>query len=648
MTRARLHSADREMASLLTKGKALFAEGKYGHAATLFLTAADSCPCGVTVRTRGCVCKDLKLGVASNTLKEVLMKPCTCPARSSRRCDNPAHLDSFDSLAAAYERDGQLDLSVRCAEQMIHLCPREPKGYLRLGKLLRLQGRAPLALLTYTQGIHLVGRKHSQHHFFAKMVEQRDKLRPLLIKIDPVTQFPLEIVDMIFENVDFRTLCRSICVSKTWRAYLTKARFLWQIQEYNYGSSLPRQAKDWVTLKSLAMYASFAAHKITELSIDNCSRFNLTPAKFTKMISLAPRLEVLKLRTALPGNPILLEDLPASVTIPKLRSLYLGNKMRFTPRTIEQLLTASADSLEEFSMFNFADVATLRTPPPPSWQHIDWPHMPRLKVFRLGCGGHKTIVDLHSIMHRTPYVEDVWLDDVVLNHNFEKESVPWQKLKTIFVGGRAIFPLVPVSRLPRLNEDMREVYLEGSAFDRFCGYHVPAGNASLVPASGVMVPHLAQVEKLSVSTRDEMDKERFEAILRPSITSGSLRELDIRPWPFSKVDFASEELDWFRSEHITFISLTGFTALGMHLDISLDQFLIKFVARFPNLRCLEIDQEVIGDSTLAAFVKMGVRTIYHMWAWEKELINQWAATAYGAEIIYGRYLPTPARHPDRA
>ncbi|KAI1084945.1 hypothetical protein F5B20DRAFT_121101 [Whalleya microplaca] len=648
--------ADRKAYALIAQGKALYALGKYERAAGLFLKATNACHCGITVRTRRCACKDLKLGIASNTLKEVLMKKCTCPAKSGRRCDNLTHLDAFDSLAAAYERDGQLDMSLHCAEQMIDLCPREPKGYLRLGKVLRLQDLASCALLAYIQGIELVRKKRPNHALLGKLLEQRGKMRSLVVRLDPMTKFPLELVRAIFKQVDFRTLCRCLCVSKTWKTSLTSGAIkdIWQIQEYRYNNyNTARQPKDAVTQKNFAAYASLAAYKITELSIDSCTRFNLTQTKFTHMVSLTPHLKVLKLHQTSSGLPVLLDVLPTSVTIPQLRKLDLGYGLQWTPRILEQFLAASSDSMEELTIFNYANSPIIDAGTIASWRHFNWPQLPRLKVFRLSCGGKGQLFRLHSLMNRTPNVEEAWIDDVLVDYHPADVAV-WQKLKTIFVGERVRLPLAAVHRLPRLNEDMREVHLEGHAFDRFCGCHVPAGH-SLLPAQGLVVfqfqqpvvPHLARVEKLSISTKGEMDSVRFEALLRPSITSGSLRELDIRPLPFENVDFKSAELDWLRSDNITFMSLTGFTALGLHHDSHLDRYLIDFIRRFPNLRCLDIEQEVIDDSTLAEFVKMGVETIYHMWGWQKEVFQKWAAREHGAKVIHGPYPRTMGRHAER-
>ncbi|KAI1268982.1 hypothetical protein F5Y18DRAFT_373248 [Xylariaceae sp. FL1019] len=49
------------------------------------------------------------------------------------------HLDALDGLAATYDARGHINMAFVTAEAMVNLFPREPKGFLRLGKLLRIK-----------------------------------------------------------------------------------------------------------------------------------------------------------------------------------------------------------------------------------------------------------------------------------------------------------------------------------------------------------------------------------------------------------------------------------------------------------------------------------------------------------------------------
>lgn len=147
----------------MERGKELYAQKQYADAARYFIRALESCPCGIAYRDKPCLCKSIVASIEARALKDELRKPCICSAKSFRRCERKPHVDALDSLAAAREKAGLLEETVACTEQMINLSPREPKGYLRLGKVLRLQGRPQLAYEAYTAGAQLVAAKHPDH-----------------------------------------------------------------------------------------------------------------------------------------------------------------------------------------------------------------------------------------------------------------------------------------------------------------------------------------------------------------------------------------------------------------------------------------------------------------------------------------------------
>ena len=189
----------------MEQGRQLYAAKQYAQAAEAFTQVINSCRCGVYLREKPCLCKDLLASMEKSTLRDELKKSCICSARSGRRCENPNHIDAFDSLAATYEKDDRVEHSLNCAKQMINLSPRNPKGYLRCGKVLRLQGLPNLAHKTYRAGIDIVSKKYPDHPLLVKLREQEEKLRRLM-RADPLMMLPFELVCLIFKQVDFRTL----------------------------------------------------------------------------------------------------------------------------------------------------------------------------------------------------------------------------------------------------------------------------------------------------------------------------------------------------------------------------------------------------------------------------------------------------------
>ena len=189
----------------MEQGRQFYAAKQYAQAIEVFTQVINSCRCGVQLRDKPCLCKNLLTSIEKDSLRDELKKSCICSARSGRRCEDPAHIDAFDSLAATYEKEDRIEQSLSCAEQMVNLAPRNPKGYLRCGKVLRLQGLPNLAHRTYRAGIDVVSKKHASHPLLQKLREQEDKLRRLM-RADPLIMLPFELVCLIFQQVDFRTL----------------------------------------------------------------------------------------------------------------------------------------------------------------------------------------------------------------------------------------------------------------------------------------------------------------------------------------------------------------------------------------------------------------------------------------------------------
>lgn len=188
----------------MEQGRQFYAAKQYPQAVEAFTRVINSCRCGVQVRAAICLCKDILAGIEKESLRDELKRPCICSAKSGRRCENPTHLDAFDSLAATHEKEDRIERSLICAKQMVNLSPREPKGYLRLGKVLRLQGLPNLAYKTYRAGIDLVEKKHPDHPLLPRLRDQEVKLKHMM-RVDPLLKLPFELVCMIFRQIDFRT-----------------------------------------------------------------------------------------------------------------------------------------------------------------------------------------------------------------------------------------------------------------------------------------------------------------------------------------------------------------------------------------------------------------------------------------------------------
>ncbi|RYO94316.1 hypothetical protein DL766_000593 [Monosporascus sp. MC13-8B] len=582
-------------------GRQLYGAERYSEAAEAFRQVINSCPCGIHVREKPCLCKNILGGIGNDSLRHELKKTCICSAKSERRCGNATHIDAFDSLAAVYEKEDCLEQSISCAEQMINLSPREPKGYLRLGKVLRLQGLPNLAYHVYKTGAGLVEEKHPNHALLQKLKDQEAKLTRLMsLRVDPVAKLPFELVSMIFRQVDFRTLCRCLSVCKTWKTVLTgkQAQQLWRIQHYTYHRRIPKSP---VLPKTLMTYAFFAGNGVTDLSIDNCWRFGLKTNSLPNglpnnnslslILSRCKQLKHLKLRGG--GAQVTLDGL-FNIQLPALESFYLGYGIRLPAHVLVWLLKGSPN-IRELSIFDLIGRSTEQ------YVFSNFPVLKNLKTIRLANGAQRIHVNMSLFLGSNAVVRPLQL--------------------------AAAGKLVPEFR----PETIRELYLE--AYD-----------SALILSELPDCRGLTGIQKFSLNTRDPLRMDRFEALLRPSFTSGSIEELSLSPFPLATVDLNNPEMDWFRGDSLSCLSLTGLTLDGRGNP---SDALVDVVSRFPNLHCLNINRECIPPPTLARIVSQTrVRTIYHQHGYTMEEVRTWAARKYGAQIIDG-CVPSPAQHPDR-
>ncbi|XXH03359.1 serine/threonine protein kinase, CMGC, dual-specificity [Hypoxylon texense] len=506
---------------------------------------------------------------------------------SSTRCDNALHLEVFDSLIATYEKQERTDEALKSAAKMINLCPREPKT----------------------------------------LCKQRDKVRAFA-KFDPLVMLPIELVRIIFNHVDFMTQCGSLRVSKTWKTLLTSpdCRDIWQIQQYNLrNASHPGLSR---LRKAFSAYAEYAKKGTTVLSINGSSLFFEKLGLF-EVLSYSKTLKVLQLREPYGLRPYQQQHLAALPRL-QLTSLYLGLGVHWGPEHIRRLLEATSNTLEELSIFNLPQAENVED----LWCS-DWPRLEKLKVARLSRSEQAIeFLLMKSFMHLTPNLEEAWLDHVA--YVPRRLVVLWPKLQSLFIGEHAICLTrsEDLSLEPSLHEDLRELHLEGRRLDK-----------------RIHIPHLEKLEKLSLLFHEELTDRDFERIVRPSMESGTLRELDVRPLPhkifFPHILNHRPLPDWLHSDSIEYMSVTGPAAPGLEFNSNFEAVMPDVIERFPNLRVVDIGDYNMSDSVLAHWIRNGVNTVYHRSGYRRADIQEWAAKEHGARFVDGPPRHIPSMRPDR-
>ncbi|KAI0110781.1 hypothetical protein GGR51DRAFT_509861 [Nemania sp. FL0031] len=619
-------------ATSLAKARAYYTDKQYPKATAIFKQITNSCTCGVQARASPCCCKSLVPAIANSAVEAELRKKCICSAKSDVRCRSPDHMDALDGLAAVYEAKRHMDTAIVIAEAMINLAPREPKGFLRLGRILRLQRSYRHAFQTYQQGIELVGKKNPSHPLLSTLRQMREKIRYSAVATDPLPLMPLELVAMIFRNLDFRSLCNCLRVSKSWKNLLTTRdktiQALWRIQHFGRCSKAIRLAQ-------LQKYATYSGSQVTELLIRDCRQFGVDSNTLKWIAASCRSLRILKLQASREM------DLPSgsntiNLCVPQLTSLYLGFNAPFMLEFVHRVVAESAATLQELTILNFPSRFTKRVP---SAENAIWPVLRRLRTLRLGGrpGKEKAVVNISSFMHASPNVQEVWLEGVYVRFREEIEHPenPWPRLKRLFVGQEVGWQRLADAPFP-LPSEIEELHL------MHCD-HIFSFLSGPFVENPETYPEPKNLRKFTLRDRVQ-NRDAWPGYLqrwvRPSLESGTLKELGVmfpKPHPF-----------WLKSDELKFLSLKGLSLEFGTDPFAIDEAFMDLLDRFPNLEGLDIAQEPFSNAVLAKAIKRGVKTIYHRGDYYRRTeVRDWARDKHGARIVEGDYVPNlPMYLPD--
>ncbi|KAI0402215.1 hypothetical protein F4802DRAFT_380686 [Xylaria palmicola] len=619
--------------SSLARGKAYYDKAEYSKAEAVFKKIANSCACGVQVRSSSCCCKSLVPAFADGTVEAELRKKCICSAKSDVRCKNPRHIDALDGLAAVCEAIGLRDLATMVAEAMINLAPREPKGFLRLGRLLRLQHSYRQALQTYQQGMTLVARKDPAHRLLPTLLKMRDKVKYQAVATDPLPLVPLELAIMIFRYLDLRSLCHCLRVSKSWRSLLltgnTAIQSLWRSQHFICG-------KKAITVAHLKRYAGYAGSQVTRLAIQNYRDGTQDEDIYEWIAASCRHLKDLKLQAHPDFSFTRLINRTISTCQPQLTSLYLGFYTSFDIDFVNKIPVSSAETLQELTILNLPWLTPFETRF--NTELAVWPVLPRLRTLRLGSPlGKKAVFNISSFMWVSPNVEEVWLEgaSVVFRHDVEHPTNPWPHLKRLFVGQNVGWQRLADAPFP-LPSDIEELHL------MHCD-HIFSFLLGPFLHDSERCPERRKLRKLTlrdrVPSRDAWPG-YMERWVRPGLESGSLRELGVM--------FRNPHPPWLRSDKLRFLSLKGLSLEFGSMDPSrIDDALADLLERFPNLEGLDVAQEPFSNAALARAVKKGVRLIYYRGGSHGKIeVREWALEKHGARIVEGDYIVNLPMYPE--
>ncbi|PNH61236.1 hypothetical protein VD0002_g6525 [Verticillium dahliae] len=657
----------------IPRGRQAYAEGQYKTAIEHFTLVANACSCNRGGRRERCKCKDFeKVAQDGASIFKEAMHKCSCDAsRKYKKCHEPSHIQALDYRAAVFEKMGRLDLAKKDAAWLLEIAPRSLEGYLRMGKVYRLEKEPELALAFWNAGIE-VGAKEG-HGGSAKLKQLFDARAPLQKRYgrkDPM-ELPLEIVDNIFSHLDFRELCWVHGVCKRWDHFFASRTRLWR--RISFPSNLPASP----SLEFLRKISKRSASGARALIIPRARALQLTQAKWHALLQSALPAEHLELGLVHSFIPELPSDHRILNRLVSLRLSFSALENRRELNLVVAILEHAKDTLESL----WIDQA-------PYLRII--PLLSRLKYLRLSGEHEKHSIprEMHAIgvAKSTPNLQQLHLTNYLLRNNQEFDEGEfwsmWSKLEAVVVEHQILGPITdPTNR--RIFPPLRSL----RAFE----------SRTLAPAmQPVPFPHNLLIDYGNNLPSDDPDAghdhlQRFwvegvsitpalQAILEPAIKSGSLRELalcfpDHRSPDWGSVDQPAqaflEQIPWLYG--VESVRTLGLFDFNLDTNLSLpdvvqspagaprrlperDQakLLVKFIETFPNLETLVLASSLCESRSIAviteAVARQGKVKKFYVQGLTGALLDHMRAFGEekGVEILHHREVsPWPVPLEDR-
>ncbi|MCJ1322703.1 hypothetical protein MMC15_008052 [Xylographa vitiligo] len=258
------------------------------------------------------------------------------------RCEDPP-LSILDNRAATYTKLEEFPKALADARHMIQLSKAEVKGYLRTGQILQLMGKDKTALGIYEYGLKNVPRTSEDVKLLRGM---HDKLlrkcsatdhAPTPKTIDPLKALPMELAQMVLQNLSFRIIVSLLRVSKLWKAILESIPALWRHLDLS-------KTKKNVRFGAIKACVIRSGGTLTHATLSHYDSVNSDA--LTYIASRCKRLEYLELRTGISNESLL----KAAAMASGLKTLILLSGHEVSLDTVTQLL-AQSKSLEHAEFY---------------------------------------------------------------------------------------------------------------------------------------------------------------------------------------------------------------------------------------------------------------------------------------------------------
>ncbi|KAI8300391.1 hypothetical protein K4K59_001649 [Colletotrichum sp. SAR11_240] len=556
-------------------------------------------------------------------------KECKCGAEKTwGKCHREGHVQALDYRAACFEKMGNLEKARKDAEWLLEIAPRRLEGYMRLGKIYRLEKKPELAWAIWTAGVDagqregLVGTTKYQ-----QLCKIREPLHKHFCRKDPL-DLPSELVESIFSYFEFIELCLIIPNAHTFQLNQSK----------------------WISL-------------IQTTNPQTTSRLELGGIRRSMDGDWGYKL---------PPKPPFFEGLShLKFNFHHTHSEYTG---RGGPQDfVRQFVERAKNNLQSLTLISMY------------LNDLNWPEMPRLKILQLTGPLNNTLSNLtterrinpFALARATPNLQQLFLDNCGVFTDLDSLSPPedcwslWRHLQVIRLGTtRSGLSMGNKRHFPPLHPSSFRVFEARATHQGNHGdwlpQQLPLDYSGYAEASASPT---AQDDKLDLVTYPNLERfwmpklplsvDLATILLEPAIRSGRLREVGLC-WRQDPGQYFPAALDFLRGAasvrtlgffDFDFESHEALTRDAAHRGANPNDLLFGFLESFPNLEVLELHSSLCEPARIGAViervVKLGrrLRRVYQR-ALTGVLMDQLRAfcEAHGVELVYGSWeaaFPVP-------
>ncbi|KAF5026187.1 hypothetical protein F66182_1751 [Fusarium sp. NRRL 66182] len=646
--------------SAIAEGRRLYGAQQFKPALRQFTRAMRLCSCTRKMARERCSCKDFeRIAMENGSIFNEAMYTCTCTVgKTFNKCDNKLHIQALDYRAATFEELKELERAQKDAEWMLELAPRLPDGYLRLGKVIRLQKKYEFAWKVYSAGIEVGNRHHlAASPKYQKLVSARQPLHIRYYRQDPLKN-PQEIVQRIFNYLDFASVVRCLRVSKDWRRYLTSPgnERLWRHLLFTK-KYLHRYAP---TTKSVKKLISYSGNDVRQIVIDDILCFRLTQKKLLALLQGSKNLECLELKGSIEEELAI----PNAVgMLEKLRQVFLEDVLVRKSHILEPLLRHACESLQYLHIKGLPQVEAV--------EHC-FPDLPHLQYLRLEEHSKPSPFKIGTwyLAAKTPRIQQLWLKDVQLSEKLPantKLDDYWPELKAVIMHGANDSDPDTAATIQQLTSLRGGRTLQYIDFD-FRWQRNDEGPLGLIIMSQMLNQepetlttdgHNCQyVDLRSLRLRRALIPPlKLQTVLGDTLASRKLHTVDLvfplEPQGAPEGAYSTQhihELVWLRGEQgIKCIGLSEFRFRAYPRSDE-EMYLPGFLASFPNLEILEINSSLYDEREFCVLIEAILKVTHLQKLYQQTVAGDlWdrlcaVVKKYGVEPIWGdrpREWPRP-------